>query len=171
MEITIRKGTFADTEALISLLQDVWQRMENKDWLYLDNPKYIREMMSSGTMQLWVATADNQIVASFSILIPGMHPFNYGYDLKFKEAALHQVVNMDTIAVHPDYRGKGLQHKLMTEAENWAFANGYSILLCTVHPENRYSLQNMLKLGYTICKELPMYGSTRYILRKDRPNK
>ena len=99
MEITIRKGTFADTEALISLLQDVWQRMENKDWLYLDNPKYIREMMSSGTMQLWVAMDGDRLAAAFDILVPGLHPFNYGYDLGFDETALLRVVNMPSISI------------------------------------------------------------------------
>ena len=169
MEIIIRKGTFAETEALISLLQEVWQSMEHKEWLYLDKPEEVREMMADGTMQLWVAMDGDRIVASFDILIPGFQSFNYGYDLGFDRAALLQAVNMDTIAVHPDYRGMGLQQKLMTEAENWAFSNGYPILLCTVHPENCYSLQNMLKLGYTVQKELPKYGSTRYVLRKDRP--
>ena len=171
MELTIRKGTFADTEALISLIQEVWQHMEKKEWLYLDDPEDVREMMNSGTMQLWVAMDGDRLAAAFDILIPGLHPFNYGYDLDFDETALLQVVNIDTVAVHPDYRGKGLQQKLMEEAENWAFDNGYPILLCTVHPENRYSLQNMLKLGYTVQKELPKYGSTRYILRKNRPKK
>ena len=145
--------------------------MENKEWLYLDDPEDTREMMSSGTMQLWVAMDGDRLAAAFDILVPELHPFNYGYDLGFDETALLRVVNMDTIAVHPEYRGKGLQQKLMTEAENWAFDNGYSILLCTAHPENRYSLQNMLRLGYTVQKELPKYGSTRYILRKDRLKK
>lgn len=171
MDITIRKGTFEDTEALIALLREVWHSMDNKEWLYLDDPEEVRELMSDGTMQLWVAMESSRIVAIFDILIPGLRNFNYGYDLGFDEAALLQTVNMDTIAVHPDYRGLGLQQKLMAEAETWAFANGYSSLLCTVHPENRYSLQNMLKLGYTVQKELPKYGSTRYVLRKDRPKK
>ena len=171
MEITIRKGTLEDTESLIALLQEVWQGMENKEWLYLDKPEEVRDMMSDGTMQLWVAMDGDRIAASFDILIPGLQNFNYGYDLGFDEATLLQVANMDTIAVHPKYRGMGLQQQLMTEAENWAFANGYPILLCTVHPENHYSLQNMLKLGYKIQKELPKYGSTRYVLRKNRSEK
>lgn len=171
MEITIRKGTLEDTESLITLLQEVWQRMDNKEWLYLDDPDEVRAMMSNDTMQLWVAMDGDRIAASFDILIPGLQSFNYGYDLDFEETMLLQVVNMDTIAVHPDYRGMGLQQQLMTEAENWAFANGYPILLCTVHPDNHFSLRNMLNLGYQIQKELPKYGSNRYILRKDRPQK
>ena len=41
------------------------------------------------------------------------------------------------------------------------------ILLCTIHPDNRYSLQNALKLGYRIEKRVGRYGSVRYVLRKD----
>lgn len=169
MEITIRKGTCTDTEAFIALLQEVWQGIAQKEWLYLDPPEDVREMMADGTMKLWVAMDGDRLAAAFDILIPGLHEFNYGYDLALDKEALLLVANMDTIAVHPDYRGLGLQRKLMKEAENWAFAHGYRILMCTVHPENRFSLDNMLKLGYRIEKKLPKYGSVRYVLRKDIP--
>ena len=44
---------------------------------------------------------------------------------------------------------------------------GRRILLSTVHPENKYSLNNMLKQGYVIQKQVEKYGSRRYVLRKD----
>jgi len=169
MELVIRKGSTADSEGFIALLQETWKRMDNKEWLYLDSPEEVREMLEDGTMELWVAMDEDRIAAAFDILIPGLNSFNYGYDLEFERQQLLQVVNMDTIVVHPDYRGLGLQRTLMLEAEKWAFAQGYQILMCTVHPDNSFSLNNMLKLGYRIEKKLPKYGSVRYVLRKDIP--
>ena len=167
MELVIRKGTLADTEQFILLLQEIRQGMENTDWLYLDEPEEVYQMMSDGTLELWVAMDGIRMAAAFSILNPGLHSFNYGYDLGFDTSSLLQVVNMDTIAVHPDYRGRGLQKHLMQEAEQEVAHRGPHILLCTVHPDNSFSLNNILALGYTIERKLPKYGSLRYILRKD----
>lgn len=164
--ITIRKGTICDTESLIDLMVHVQKNMDHKEWLFLDSPDEIRKMMSDGTMSLWVATEAKQIIAAFDVLHPGLKPFNYGYSIDLSDEELLQVVNMDTIVVHPDYRGRGLQIKLMQSAEKEIVRSGKHILMCTVHPENRYSLINVLSQGYSICRTIPMYGSVRHVLMK-----
>ncbi len=165
----IRKGTMADTEAFIRLVREVRQGMVQKDWFYLDPPEDVRAMMENGTMQFWAAMDGETMAAVFSILQPGLDSYNYGRDLDFSEEALLRVVHMDTAAVHPNYRGRGLQRILMEEAENYARYLGGRILLTTVHPENQYSLNNILSLGYERVWEGDMYGSRRYILCKDLP--
>ncbi len=167
MDITIRKGTPTDTEPFIALLQQVWKGMEHKEWLFLDPPEEVREMMNEGKMALWTAWDGQKLAGAFDILLPGLDAYNYGYDLELEKDALLQVINMDTVAVHPDYRGMGLQRRLMEAAEGEIQKRGAHILLCTVHPDNQFSLNNFLKQGYTIQKRLPKYGSERYVLRKD----
>lgn len=167
MAIMIRRGDQNDTENFIQLLWEVREAMEHKEWFYLDPPEDVRKMMRNGTMQLWVAMDGDRLAAAFDILLPGLNDYNYGYDLDFTEEHLLRVINMDSAAVHPDYRGKGLQKRLMLSAEEAVSGAGERILLCTVHPENRFSLQNVLTQGYTIQKKLEKYGSVRYVLRKD----
>lgn len=165
--ITIRKGTNQDTEAFIELLALVRQSMDRKQWLYLDPPDAVREMMADGTMSLWVAVDDERIIAAFDILTPQLGANNYGYSIGLTNEELLQVVNMDTAVVHPDYRGMGLQKRLMQCAEEELFKSGKHILMCTVHPDNRFSLNNVLSQGYSICRTVPMYGSVRHVLRKN----
>lgn len=163
--IEIRKGGIQDVESFIALLRYVKDNMEHKEWFFLDPAEEIREMMADGTMELWVAMDGDRLAGAFDILHPGMESYNYGYALDLSEAELLRVINMDTAAVHPDYRGQGLQKKLMEFAQREF--KGNHILLCTVHPENQFSLRNVLSQGYRIVKTVPMYGSVRHVLRKD----
>lgn len=162
-----RKGLMADTEAFVHFLAAVKERMIQQDWFYLDPPDTVRDMMADGTMELWLAMDGERIAAAFDILHPGVDSYNYGYDLGFTDVQLREVIHMDTAAVHWDYRGLGLQGKLVQMAEATLCGQGRKILLSTVHPENVYSLNNMLKQGYQIQKRVKKYGSERYILRKD----
>lgn len=167
MELTIRKGTLSDTEAFLSLLEDVRQGMDQPEWFYLDPPEYVRQQLRSGRMQLWVAMDENKLAGALSVLILGEDPENYGWDLGFSREELLQSVNMDSAAVYPRYRGLGLQGKLLEQAERELKAAEKHILLCTVHPDNRFSLENVLKQGYRIRKRYEKYDSVRYLLRKD----
>lgn len=165
--IIIRRGTLQDTEPFIELLSHVKQNMEHKEWLYLDTPDEVREMMKNGIMSLWVAVDGKRIVGAFDALNPQLAPFNYGYTIGLADEELLRVINMDTAVVHPDYRGHGLQKRMMQCAEMELAESGKHILLCTVHPHNRYSLNNLLSQGYTICKTVDMYGSIRHLMRKN----
>lgn len=166
MEIEIRKGTAADIEGFISLLADVRERMEHKEWFYLDPPDVVRNMMADGTMELWVASDGERMAGVLDILHPGLEDYNYGYDLDFDREQLLRVIHMDSAAVHPDYRGLGLQRRLLETAERELEGRGERYLLCTVHPENRFSLNNALQQGYAILKTLPKYGTVRHVLCK-----
>lgn len=170
MAIRIRKGSAADTESYLQLLHVVKEHMDHPEWFYLDPDEDVRAMMANGMMELWVAEdEDGTLAGGFDIIHPGLAECNYGWDLDFSESELMRVIQMDTAAVHPDYRGQKLQWKLMQEAEKSISQKHRGILLCTVHPDNRYSLQNVLKQDYTIVKKKEKYGSVRYILRKDLP--
>lgn len=167
MAVEIVKAKKEQLDAFVDFLITVNAGMDRKEWFYLDSREEFRELMDSGVMEIWFAKDGEKIVGAFDLLIPKFADYNYGYQLGFSREELLQVVNMDSAAVHPAYRGQGIQRKLLTAAENWLKERGHWILLCTIHPENRFSLGNALKLGYQIQKELPLYGSVRYILRRD----
>ena len=164
MDIQIRKIGIGEVDKYIEFLHEVKAMMEQDEWFYLDPDEEIYEMMEQDAMGIWLAEDGVRIAAVFCVVYPGLRSLNLGYDLAFSEENLKRVVHMDTAAVHPDYRGQGLQHRMMLHAEQEL---GGKILLCTIHPDNRYSLNNVLKQGYTVEKKTEKYGSIRYILRKD----
>ena len=169
MNITIRKGSIADTESMLQLLHKVKDGMEEQAWFFLDPDEEIRSMMESGAMQLWLAEDEGRLAAIFDYIIPGLNSYNYGYDLNFSEEDLLRVVQMDTAAVDPAYRGLKLQKTLMQRAEQEIRQVPGRILLSTIHPDNSYSLNNLLAQSYSIEKKVAKYGSVRYVLRKDLP--
>lgn len=167
MELTIRKGTAEDTQAFLDLLREVRNGMPRPEWFYLDPDETVRELMRDGRMHLIVAMDGDQLAGAFDWVAPGLDAFNYGRDLGFSDELLMRVANMDSVAVLPQYRGRGLHRQLQAAAEQDAKEAGFRILLCTIHPDNCYSLNNALHLGYEIAAKLPKYGSVRYLLRKD----
>lgn len=169
MEIVIRKGKPEDLGAFVDLLEEVWQTMPNKAWFYLDSRETFQAQMEQGIMELWLAMDGDRVAGVFDLLIAGLDSVNYGYELALSGDQLMKTVNVDCVAVHPDYQGLGLQRRLMRAAEEWLGQGRERILLCTIHPENRYSLQNALACGYRIEKQIPIYNSVRYLLRKNIP--
>ena len=164
MDIRIRKIELDELDKYLEFSHVVKNMMAEDDWFFLDPDEEVRQMMAQDRVDIWLAEDEKRIAAVFCIVYPGMENFNIGYDLGFSEEDLKRVVHMDTAAVHPDYRGRGLQKRMMAHAEQELEGK---ILLCTIHPDNRYSLNNVLKLGYTIEKKTQRYDSVRCILRKD----
>ena len=163
--IKIREGNRQDIQRVLTFLAQIRAEMLHPEWFCQDTPEEFRQRMENGSMRLWVAEDAQQLAGIFTVLYPGISPINYGWKLNLSEEDLQRVVNMDTAAVHPDYRGQGLQRRLMETAEREVGSG--KILLCTIHPDNRYSLRNALTAGYEIQATLPMYGSIRHLLRKD----
>lgn len=74
--------------------------------------------------------------------------------------------NADSAVVHPDYRGNGLQRKML-EAALPLLRPGIVGLGATVSPANAYSLNNALASGFAIVCRRAMYGGhDRYLLKK-----
>ena len=167
MDLIFRKGTPEDAALFVNFLEEIKSEMQQKDWLYLDPPELVHDMMSEGIMELWLAMDEDRVAAVFSVLYPGLESYNDGYDLDFTEQELLTVVHMDTAAVHKDYRGLGLQGQMIRIAEKSLAGQGSRILMSTVHPDNQFSLNNMLRQGYAIQRRVDKYGSERFILRKN----
>lgn len=97
----------------------------------------------------------------------GIDEDNYGYDLGIEGEQLLKVCQIESTVVKKNYRGNGLQKIICNELENIGIRDGMNIISATVYPENKYSLNTFLNLGYQVKREKIKYGGyRRYILEK-----
>ena len=61
---------------------------------------------------------------------------------------------MDSTAVDTAFRGNGLQGRMLEAAENLLDPDRFVYLMCTVHPDNSFSRNNMVRQGYrAVCRK------------------
>ncbi|MCL2324553.1 MAG: GNAT family N-acetyltransferase [Actinomycetia bacterium] len=110
---------------------------------------------------------DGELTAFIIARFPRDGADNLGRDIKIADAELSKVVHMESVAVLPEYRGQGLQRKLVQRAESRAKKEGAVYSMCTVDPRNSISLDNFKELSYQVVAEKPKYGGhDRLILYK-----
>ena len=104
--------------------------------------------------------------AYFILRYCGQDEHNYAAFMGIPRPAWDGWANADSAVVHPDYRGNGLQRKLL-EAALPLVRPGIVGIGATVSPENQYSLNNALACGFVIADRREMYGGyDRYLLKK-----
>jgi len=193
MEFIIKRVTNLSPDTIdisIQKIKEIWAKMPTPEWFAMDSDEEIRDYFTSGKSWLYVAKekmsedsidlADSEFhnderdfdcpefAGLFTTIFPGTGPENLGRDLGFSDEDLMKSAHMETVVIAPKYRGHHLQARLMAKAEEDLKAAGYKHLLCTIHPENPYSMNNALSLGYKVEKLVEKYGGLpRNILLKE----
>lgn len=170
MNFKITKASVSDAQSIADVIQTVYENLEQKDWYVADNVEYIYEMLrpQKGAGYLALDTDTEEIAGIFLVTFPGLSEENLGYEIDFSEEQLLLTAHMDSAAVLPKYRGNRLQYLLMQKAEADLREAGCRYLLCTIHPENRFSKENALRQGYRVVKTTEKYGGyLRDILLKE----
>ena len=179
MEFRLVRAVPEDAPVLSHIMDVVASGMENPEWFMKDDLEYITGHIGHIPLQkedagfiikAVVASADKEEVAGFfMVAFPGNIEKNLGHHIGLSEAELLQVAHMDSVVILPEFRGHGLQYQLIKEAER-VITNetGYHILMATVHPDNKYSLKNVLAHEYEVVAEALKYGGfRRYIVKKE----
>jgi len=80
--------------------------------------------------------------------------FSFHRSLNLSDEDLKKLAHLQAIAVHPHFRGYGLQRKLAAAHLKVLERTGYEHICCTVSPKNPVSLNNLLSY-----KNWPMTGA------------
>lgn len=172
MQFNIEKSehlTDMDIHSYIKLIRTIWQDMPEKTWFTMDDEDVITERLLNHTAWIYTAkeTVTDSLAGIFMVTFPALSEENLGRDLGFPDTDLLRTAHMDTAVILPAYRGHHLQQKLMEAAERDLTQAEFKHLLCTIHPDNCFSLQNAAAQGYRIARSTTKYNNLpRYILHK-----
>ena len=111
------------------------------------------------------AIAEDRLVAYRGAKLILDEDDNLGKDIGLPDAELPCVAHFDMIAVHPEFRRKGIAHRLNLQAREQMRHEGKRHVLATVSPKNTASIRMFLKLGMRPMTLVRKYGGLeRYIL-------
>lgn len=163
LPITICFADEGDVFRISEISEKAYRQMEHKDWFVRDDMECIKRHISQEGFIL-KAVVSGETAGFLMIRRPMDAEDNLGAYLDLDERERQLVAHMETAAVEENYRGLGIQKKLMAEGEEILKRQGCKYLMGTAHPDNIYSVNNFLKLGYEIAAEDKKYGGLpRYI--------
>ncbi|MFZ3147451.1 MAG: GNAT family N-acetyltransferase [Methanothrix sp.] len=160
----LQAGSLPD---LMSLQSVISANLPCPEIFMLHEEKFFQDIFRLERSVIGVTTED-ELIAFSIIRIPGLSDDNLGRDISLPEEGLTKVAHLQAAAVHPAYRGNGLQRKLTSAHLRVIEEMGYEHVCCTVSPKNPVSLSNYLSCGLVIEGLRPKkQGWCRYILHKN----
>ena len=159
-EIEIFQAGRESLEEAVRLVQNTAEKMKEKSWFVAESLEEFDRWMRKDQGWLYVARdrSSGQLAGMFFVVLPGLEEENLGYDIGMQGRQLYECAIMDTVVVLPEYRGMHLQYEMMQTAERKLHKEGYRYLLCTVHPENKFSRENVKRQGYKKILTKEKYG-------------
>lgn len=139
-----------DLEKYIELREKVKENMQHPEWLG-DFSKEDLIYLLSNNSKIWIYYLEKEPVCSM-MLIPSTQKDldKLGIKLNYKEVA-----DYGPMFVNPKFVGNGLQYQMLIELDNYVVNLGYKYAAGTIHPDNFYSINNLVKdnFKYQCTKE------------------
>ena len=169
MEILIEEATINDIDKIIKLKQEVWDKLENKDWYIIDsiNQEWLKKRLeNSGII---IKAVDKNKIVGFLIINNSLKKEKDIIKKVNLEEQTDICIELSNGAVDSAYRGNHLYIKMIQKAEKIIKSRYHKkYILATVHPDNIASLNSILKIGYEVKCRTKMYGDLdRYIVIKE----
>lgn len=160
-EYIMRTIATGELKSAIELQKYVYEQLPNKQVLYMDSYEEMLDDMKNGAKVIGVFNKAGDMIAYRYIGFPGRSDRNLGNDIKLEDNELPEVAHLETTVVHPDYRGNSLQSLTLQQAIPLIGEEGYKHVMCTVSPQNAYSLFNVIKNGLRIKALKRKYGKEK----------
>lgn len=183
MEFHFRRAEEKDLPAIMNLITGAKARVPDPAWFEMEDLDFIKRHITEEGFTI-LAEYASQIAGIMVVRIPGMQEDNLGAYLNLTIEEMQRVAHLEIAVVSPEFQGNQLQYRLFCMAEQmlrgqvpeqflnpnmlrWQEYGNYKYLMATVHPENRFSLHNMEKLGMEVVADVIKYGGKRrYVMWK-----
>lgn len=167
-DIVIKIATKEQANEIHKVMETVYDCLEDKTLFVCDDLDYVNNHIENEGFAVIAQNKDSQIVGSFIFRYPKESEDNLGRDIGLNESELNKVVHMESVAVLPKYRGKGLQLAMLRFAEELIDKTKYKYFIATVSPDNKWSYNSFEKNGYKLITTKEKYdGLMRRIYLKE----
>lgn len=139
----------------------VKENMCNPEWLG-DFSKDDLIYMLNNNSKIWIYYLNDEPVCSM-MLIPSNEKVLSKFDLDLNP---DDVIEYGPMFVNPKYVGKGLQFQMLKELDKYSLSLGYKYAISTVHPDNVYSINNIIKDEFVNIDEKEFTRGIRNIYLK-----
>ncbi len=134
-----------DVDKYIEYRENVKKEMKEPDWLGDFSKDDILYMLDNNS-KIWMYFKDEEFICSMMLIPSTKKDLNkFGIDLDFNE-----VVDYGPMFVNPKYVGNSLQYQMLKELDEYSSNKGYKYAISTVHPNNIYSINNLIKDGFEL---------------------
>ena len=163
-----KKATANDAKLISNTMKKIYEELENKDLYVIDTEDYIRQSIDGIHGFAILALKDNTLAGYFIVRYPEFDEEDHlGDYIGFNTDEKKLSVYMDSAAVLPEFRGRNLQNRMLSECEKILADTPYKYSLSTISPDNTASLRSLTKNGFKILKTAKLYGGLeRNILYK-----
>lgn len=165
LDIKISQADYNDVIEISEIINEIIKLMPDVSWFCPDDAEFLNRHIAKEGI-IFKAESKGKIAGYLMVRFPKDAKDNLGTYLELGQSQLMKVAHMESIAVLPEFQGMHIQRSLIEWAETY-LQNDYSFCMATVHPENVYSLNNFLSLGYKIVVTTKKYGGLpRHVLYK-----
>ena len=157
-----------DIDNYITFRESVKINMEYPEWLGDFTKHDLEQLLNNGSI-IWIYYLEQDPVCSM-MLIPSTEKSLNKFEIELDEK---EVVDYGPMFVNPEYVGNGLQYQMLKALDEYCINNCYKYAVSTVHPDNIYSINNLVKDGFKRINQKDFKRGIRniYIKQLINPNK
>ncbi len=162
MFLYLDKCKIEDIDKIVDLQSQILEKLQSKG-VYIFQPnsrKEIEKSLKNGD-SVGFFDENREILAYCSIIKNPMLEENLVLDLIDQVEIDSNVLVFDTVFVSEKARGKGFQIRFIESAIKIAKAKKKSGIIATVHPDNKTSKNNFLKMNFKVLSTRKKYDSVR----------
>ena len=159
-EVKIEYATLEDISMIMQIMHRALELVEDKSWYAVDSKEFVEKCIEGQGFTL-KAMVEGNIAGFLTVRYPWKDDDNLGDYIGLLEDEKMFVAHMESAAVLPEYRGLRIQNKLMARGFELLKDTEYKYVMGTAHPDNVFSVNNFLKLGYEIVADVKKYGGLR----------
>lgn len=161
-EIEINEISTERLNEYLDLVSLVKSNMEHPEWLGDFSKEDYLELIKNGS-HIYGWFYNNELIAA-GVLIPST---KHNLDKFFSsELNYEEVVDFGPQMVHIKYIGNHLQSQIIDYLEIKSLELGYKYALSTIHPDNIYSIKNLINSNFKDIGFIELKRGPRKIYRK-----